>query len=516
LDKNLSDSVARGDVAATENLLSKGADFNVLQYSKKDALETSIALGNIKLFKLLYRHGTFLKKTLTYMANPLSFLKIMLHGNSTSNWNMLMLSALNGREKIVDFLLREGFDPSIEYIGQSGGMHSNFPRDKGIALELAVQSGDINTIKLLLKKTPKKTLLGRHRYGETYLAGYIRDVIEYPKAKYTIYDRLIVKQNYIKKEINQNKGEIISMLFETMKKVHGLEKAKSAIRKNNLNVLISGEKDLTIFWLTTYPWILDELDKKKVVNDVVEKISHYRNNNISYRYRKVPTILNYLSKFDFDPNLITPGNKILILSEITEEHLSLASSFLKRGLNINQLKPSIHRVSYNALQLAVRSGYIESVKILLDLGADISIKGISFSESLLNMTYHLHSNKSQQTLIAKLLIERGLDINSTDNRGRTALFDLAKLFRPIEDLKLLLDSGAEVNTRDIDGKTPLMYAAYKNNVEAIKFLLDKGADPNLKDKSGNSAYDISVGSPGWNNVKSNNKQKITDLLRPKK
>jgi hypothetical protein len=55
--------------------------------------------------------------------------------------------------------------------------------------------------------------------------------------------------------------------------------------------------------------------------------------------------------------------------------------------------------------------------------------------------------------------------------------------------RLLLNGGAKVNSTDSFGRTPLMVAAQTGSVEGIKLLLSEGADATKKDESGESALD---------------------------
>ena len=42
-------------------------------------------------------------------------------------------------------------------------------------------------------------------------------------------------------------------------------------------------------------------------------------------------------------------------------------------------------------------------------------------------------------------------------------------------VKLLLEKGAELETKDNDGRTPLSWAAEKGHEAVVKLLLEKGA-----------------------------------------
>lgn len=56
---------------------------------------------------------------------------------------------------------------------------------------------------------------------------------------------------------------------------------------------------------------------------------------------------------------------------------------------------------------------------------------------------------------------------------------------PVTDL---LDKGADVNTQDQRGRSPLILAAKRGNTEMVGLLLTKGADPTIKDANGQTAY----------------------------
>ena len=76
----------------------------------------------------------------------------------------------------------------------------------------------------------------------------------------------------------------------------------------------------------------------------------------------------------------------------------------------------------------------------------------------------------------ELLIERGADLEATDNRGETALFYAADN-NQIDILKLLIKSGANVNARNKAGHTALdNEISWGRNEEVIKLLKEAGSD----------------------------------------
>jgi ankyrin repeat protein len=72
--------------------------------------------------------------------------------------------------------------------------------------------------------------------------------------------------------------------------------------------------------------------------------------------------------------------------------------------------------------------------------------------------------------VARLLMERGANINATGYEGKTALHHAAK-GRNEELLALLLREKAPLNTRGHQGKTPLMLACINGRLGMVKMLV---------------------------------------------
>jgi ankyrin repeat protein len=161
------------------------------------------------------------------------------------------------------------------------------------------------------------------------------------------------------------------------------------------------------------------------------------------------------------------------------------------------------------MHLAARQGEIESVKALMEAGADVNQRGAGDPVTpLLIATMNGHFD------LAKYLLDKGADPNLTQSNGAAPLYAAlncqwaAKALYPqprayeqqhasyLELMQALLDKGADPNARltkkvwyaqydfdqsgvDESGATPFWRAAYAADVDAMKLLLKYGSDPNI-------------------------------------
>ncbi|KAM9271646.1 ankyrin repeat and SOCS box protein 3 isoform 1-T1 [Morus bassanus] len=156
---------------------------------------------------------------------------------------------------------------------------------------------------------------------------------------------------------------------------------------------------------------------------------------------------------------------------LSARHGSLESIrvLLEAGANPNEVTTEATTVLF----LAVENGHADVVKFLLQHGANV--KG-PHSWSGWNS---LHQASFQGcTEIMEILLEEGASKECKDDFGITPLF-VAAQYGKLESLRLLVSHGADVNSQAKDRATPLLIAAQEGHAECVELLLSEGADPNL-------------------------------------
>lgn len=208
-------------------------------------------------------------------------------------------------------------------------------------------------------------------------------------------------------------------------------------------------------------WIEKHINRptpNKVVNSLILQALAY--NKIEMAKRLLMENKQWLKK----PTVIT---EILTYSFFRSNELSyfLLTTF-----------PQLHKHKINGFPLTVyayRQGNSAVFSLLIKLGVAMDYSGFKGQQLPSLITWQYFNDDYQQQI--KLLVKQGLDINTPDDRGDTALHMAIYLGWP-ERVDVLLDLGANINQVDNQGNSALIDAARKGKLAIVKQLIARGAD----------------------------------------
>lgn len=124
----------------------------------------------------------------------------------------------------------------------------------------------------------------------------------------------------------------------------------------------------------------------------------------------------------------------------------------------------------------------DSVKLLLDSGADVNARG--------SWRRDMPMVSARNVEMAQLLLDQGADLQARNDEGEGLVSAILYFYETEQVADFLLSKGLDVNDRAKKGETALMMAVRRGNVDKVRFLLSKGADPSLKNDEGLTAFDL--------------------------
>ena len=207
-----------------------------------------------------------------------------------------------------------------------------------------------------------------------------------------------------------------------------------------------------------------------------------------------------------------------IHTTVRKNHFEVLEAMLRKGANVNLTEDRPSVAGTTPLHTACACGFPRIVQMLMDAGADDAMKNVeeetpahvAVSEKvrfkkiaaeeraemiralksidipgrggqtplMLAQDYHLFISSA----LTPVLIEKGADVNRTDNDGNNAMLLYAEWHCHMSVLKPMVKAGLDINARNKEGNTVLHLALKNRCSEEARYLIKKGADYNIANK----------------------------------
>ncbi|KAJ8675695.1 hypothetical protein QAD02_011481 [Eretmocerus hayati] len=193
---------------------------------------------------------------------------------------------------------------------------------------------------------------------------------------------------------------------------------------------------------------------------------------------------------------------------VSEHNERALLELLRRGYDVNAtIGPdnpfegfSKKITGLSALQYASQVESVQSIRVLLDSGADFTLKNLcgstvlqacveSLGSSLSKIMDYISEGDDVAQLILSAHVKNNVTVNSVNKHGLSH-FHIACLVGHEKAMQLFLDSGVQVNapiyedSPTLPGYTPLHIASRFGSLGSVKLLVSRGADVHARNRDG--------------------------------
>ena len=394
-------------------------------------------------------------------------------------------------------------------------------------LHYAVENLDLNGIHFLLEKETEiesdkinNNLL--HTLSKSPYLANPKLIIDNEEAIYKIANLLL--ENKVKPK-RKNDYEELSYVVATKKLAYPMVKAlaESGLK---MDAAMENGMNLMHFLLEEAGYNSPSEEKEKCLEEIIralissgldpeDKDSFGYTPEFYAKNAHLNSIVAILQGND-DAN----SEEVLSLKEaLNQGDYSLADKMLANGADINEVDAENNMTPLMWFSFLVNA---DSVKYLLDKGADVNFKEGSTGQTALSLFitngYRNLRGKTLDVLpkVLKLICKSDIDLNNIiDEKGNTALNLLCKQ-KDMEGIntklvEILIDQEVDMNIPDLEGLTPMMsfarYNGEEQSLNIIEALVDEDADVTHRDKFGNNVLHYAA-----MNERDNDAKKIAELV----
>ena len=192
-----------------------------------------------------------------------------------------------------------------------------------------------------------------------------------------------------------------------------------------------------------------------------------------------PKIVKLLHAHGADINQLTYDGDTALEAALEQGHDDLAIWLIEQGIEIDEttaengclpLCEAINKSKFNLMRAMLKD--------------DIAAKQLS-PEHHECFTHHFWHTDVLGLL--QFLLAESIDIQPLINKNNKLLLAAVRSYKRLDLVKFLIEQGVDINSQDNHGITALMVAAYHDQVEIIPFLLDNGAKVDIKAANGMTA-----------------------------
>ncbi|MHB9147646.1 MAG: ankyrin repeat domain-containing protein [Candidatus Amoebophilus sp.] len=494
-------AVKQGNIQIVNQLVDLGVNINSQDYAGDTPLHLAVKEGNAEMAGLLLALGAN-KDVQNYAGNAILYMAVKEDNSemvdqliqagadrnvsSKDGCTLLHTAVTENKPRIIHHLIALGLDKNAQ------------DNDGNTPLHLAVKKGNAEMLYLLVSLRADRRAKNKQGFTCLHLAVKENDLDMV---------RQLVALNFNKNTKDNQGNTPLHIAVE-----EGKEEIAKHLVQAGANLHIVNKLGLTPIDLAATSKYIGYID---LIFSAAKSINTLGKDGLTHLHRAVQRkdvkLIEQLIKCQADVTATDKVGKtplhyaaseghtklVKILSAALKPKVSLSSLFKKNSSLIDILDNQ----GQTPLHLAIAGGHIGTVKSLLQQKASLYVKdkqGITPLQKALDAKQtaliklvvnipdcsplHWAVEHNNIGLIKQLLVA-GIDINTMDMHGKTALY-MAFERGNLELTKQLVALGAAANATDSVGRTLLHHTIINGHLEVAKALLAAGAKINVSDNQG--------------------------------
>jgi ankyrin repeat protein len=521
-------------VGMVQSLLDKGADVNCRQDDHRTPLHLAAYYGELKVARVLVEHYADVDSRDKEGKTPLYLLlEVSRHDNddildlvrfllehctdvnirTMDEWTLLHGAAFWGKLEIVKVVLDHGANAMLKtkkgetalHLVSRGEYHSE---EHGVSVvQLLLERGvDVNAqdkvawtslhcaaLKGMLKVTQVLLDHGANAKLETEEGETALHLVSGGKYDSEEHGVSVVRL-LLKRGVDVNAQDKVAWTSLHCAAFKGMLKVAQVLLDCGANAKLETEKGETALNLAS----LGEYDSEENGVSVVRLLLR-RGVDVNAQDKDAWTSLHWAAfkgRVEVAQVLLDHGANAKLETEKGETALNLASLgeydseengvsvvrlLLRRGVDVN----AQDKVAWTSLHWAAFKGRVEVAQVLLDHGANAKLETEKGETALHLVSRGEYDSEEHGVSVARLLLERGVDVNAQDKVTRTSLHCAAFKWR-VEVAQVLLDHGAnpKLETEGVETALHIVsqgkYDSKERGVGIARLLLEHGVDVHAK------------------------------------